>query len=76
MKLCNKTVRDISLYVYKLMDANPKAAKMEVLQRLKARLDFLLERKRYRDAEELAFEILLTLEPLRTDKNEIKEARG
>ena len=73
VKCCNETVHDICFYVQKLLDVNPKAANTEVLQRLKARMHRLLRQKRFRDVEEVGYEILLKLELLRTEKNDDKE---
>ena len=75
-KICNKLVLKLGFYIEKILQKNPKAAKLEVVQRLKTKMHCLLRQKRIRDAEELAFEILYILEPLRTDKEVSKEVVG
>ena len=62
-KVCRKEqfIRLICDRVSRVVKADPKAAKMEVLQRLGCQMNSALVNQEFRDAEEVAFQILLSI---------------
>ena len=54
-------IRQICTHVESLLQMDPEAAKTEVLQHLKNQMKGSLEKHRFRDAEEMAYAILLEL---------------
>lgn len=55
-------VRQVCNHVKRLLQALPEAAPMGVLQQLEDQMDCLLKKRKFRDAEEMAYAILLMID--------------